>query len=74
MEQNNVLVKVNSVVQVNHFGPREFVGCFVLVTKSEHWGIQGYPPVPGNDGRHWVNLEWQMFEYIGEAALIVVQQ
>ncbi len=63
------LVSENSVVQVNEHGPKEFVGCFVLVTKVKEWGIQGFPTIPGSVGRAYVNLEWAQLEYIGQAIL-----
>jgi hypothetical protein len=59
-------INENSVVQVNETGPKEFVGCFVIVTKVEQWGIQGHVPVPNGKGNVWINLEWAQLEYIGK--------
>lgn len=62
----------NSVVQVNELGPKEFVGCFVIVAEVRKSGIQGRVPIPNNEGTVWINLEWNQLEYIGAAALIAV--
>lgn len=70
MERNNTWIRENSVVQVNEAGPKEFVGCFVIVTELRSYGIQGYPPIPDAGGRAYVNLNWNEFEYIGEAVLV----
>lgn len=69
MRPMKAFINENSVVQVNEFGPKEFVGCFVIVTKVEEWGIQGNVPVPNGKGNIWINLEWAQLEYIGQAIL-----
>lgn len=70
METKEILTVINSVVQVNELGPQPFVGCFVLVTEVRNYGVQGFPPVPGADGRAYVNLEWHQFDYIGQATMV----
>lgn len=64
-----MLISENSVVQVNELGPKEFVGCFVIVTEVRDYGIQGNCPVPNGNGNIWINLEWDKLEYIGQAIL-----
>ena len=69
MRPMKAFINENSVVQVNERGPREFIGCFVIVTKVEEWGIQGNVPEPNGKGNVWINLEWGQLEYIGQAIL-----
>jgi hypothetical protein len=63
------LVTENSVVQVNEHGPKEFVGCFVIVTIVGEWGIQGRAAVPVAFGNISIDLLWEQLEYIGQAIL-----
>lgn len=69
MRPMKAFISENSVVQVNESGPKEFVGCFVIVTKVAEWGIQGNVPQPNGKGNIWINLEWTQLEYIGQAIL-----
>ena len=68
MRPMKAFINENSVVQVNEHGPKEFVGCFVIVTEVKEWGVQGDAPAPGKKIAP-VRLEWAQLEYIGQAIL-----
>lgn len=69
MQAKKKWVTENSVVQVNEQGPKEFIGCFVIVTEVRNYGVQGCVPVPASKGTVWINLLWEEMEFIGQAIL-----
>lgn len=69
MRTMKAFISENSVIQINESGPKEFVGCFAIVTKVLEWGLQGNVPDPNGKGNIWINLKWTQVEYIGQAVL-----
>ncbi len=59
---------INSIVQVNEYGPDEWFGCLVQVTKSGKDWIIGYIKQPGGEVKH-VKLEEDQYYFIGMAIL-----
>lgn len=69
MRSKKAFIGENSVVQVNELWPKEFLGCFAIVTAVKDWGVEAQAPIPNVGGRFRVSFEWEQIEFIGQAIL-----
>jgi hypothetical protein len=63
------ILKIGSVIQIKPTWQERFGACLAIVDEVSDWGVQAGIPVPGTDGvsTAYVRVEWDDFEYIGEA-------
>lgn len=62
------MLLINSVIQVNEFGPDEWFGCLVQVIHSGKDIIKGYILMP-NGTKQYVELNEDQYYYIGPAII-----
>lgn len=66
-------IKINaktSVVQINGLGQGGWMGCLCQVDEVREWGVQAWVQIP-MQGAAYIRLNWNQFDYIGEARLIL---
>ena len=74
MKKEDNKIKGNSVVQINeNFSNSGWVGCLVQVDEVKSFGVQGWVQIP-NQGPAYIRLNWEDFEYIGEAVMIHTEE
>ena len=64
----NKFAKPKDVVQI--MPPNSWDGCFMVVTESKDWGVQGYVQIPESDGLAYYRAGHDEYVIIGSAALI----
>lgn len=61
------MVTEGTVVQIDPEHDEIFGACFMVVTETKSWGVQGYVEVPGRDGVAFYRCPYDAVVYIGEA-------
>lgn len=57
-----------SVIQINENGFLGWIGCICQVDEIKSWGVQAWVQIPMS-GSAYIRLNWDQFEYIGDAIL-----
>ena len=55
------------VYQIDPNHDKIFGGCFLTVTLSNDWGVQGYVKIPGESGLAFYRCEYKHLDYTGKA-------
>jgi len=58
------------VYQIDPEYDKLFGGCFLTVTMSSDWGVQGYVKTPMEKGLAFYRCEYKYLKYIGKATWI----